>query len=100
MNKGSKYNDLTFFTNEESNTLLDRFKTVLKDVRFFDILVGYFRISGFHQLYKSFENIEKIRILVGLNVDDKTFSIIETSKSEGKLDFETHSKTKEIVGKN
>ncbi len=99
MDKNLKYNDLTFFTNEENNTLLDRFKTVLKTVEFFDILVGYFRISGFHQLYKSFENIEKIRILVGLNIDKKTFSIIETSKIEGKLDFETHSRTKEIIGK-
>jgi HKD family nuclease len=94
-----KYNDLTFFTNEENNSLLDRFKTILKTVEFFDVLVGYFRISGFHQLYKSFENIEKIRILVGLNIDKKTFSIIETSRIEGKLDFETHSRTKEIVGK-
>jgi len=94
-----KYNDLTFFTNEENNTLLDRFKTILKTVEFFDVLVGYFRISGFHQLYKSFEKIEKIRILVGLNIDKKTFSIIETSRIEGKLDFETHSRTKEIVGK-
>ena len=94
-----KYTDLTFFTNEENNTLLDRFKTILKTVEFFDVLVGYFRISGFHQLYKSFEDIEKIRILVGLNIDKKTFSIIETSRDERKLDFETHSKTKEIVGK-
>jgi len=96
---GYKHNDLTFFTNEENSTLLDRFKTVLKNVEFFDILVGYFRISGFHQLYKSFENIEKIRILVGLNVDKKTFSIIETSRIEGKLDFETHARTQEIIGK-
>lgn len=99
MSMDKNYNDLTFFTNEENNTLLDRFKTILKTVKFFDILVGYFRISGFHQLYKSFENIEKIRILVGLNIDKKTFSIIETSAIEGKLDFETHSKTKEIIGK-
>ena len=91
------YTDLTFFTNEEGNTLLDRFKAVLKDVRFFDILVGYFRISGFHQLYKSFENIEKIRILVGLNIDDKTFDIIDKARRERRLDFETHAKTKKII---
>ncbi len=99
MDTNFNYNDLTFFTNEKNNTLLDRFKTVLKTVEYFDILVGYFRISGFYQLYESFENIEKIRILVGLNIDKKTFSIIETSKIEGKLDFETHSRTKEIIGK-
>ncbi len=96
---GDNHNDLTFFTNEENNTLLDRFKTVLKNVQFFDILVGYFRISGFHQLYESFENIEKIRILVGLNVDKKTFDIIDTSRHSGKLNFETHAKTKEMIGK-
>ncbi len=99
MDKNPNHNDLTFFTNEENHTLLDRFKTILKTVEFFDILVGYFRISGFHKLYDAFENIEKIRILVGLNVDKKTFSIIERDITDGKLDFETHSRTKEIIGK-
>jgi len=32
--------DLTFFTNEPGSTLLARFKKTLKDVQFFDILVG------------------------------------------------------------
>ena len=98
MDNEVKYTDLTFFTNEPNNTILDRFKAVLKTVEFFDVIVGYFRVSGFYQLYKSFEKIEKIRILVGLNLDKKTFQIIETSRIEGKLDFETHTKTKEIVG--
>jgi hypothetical protein len=35
--------DLTFFTNEPGSTLLDRFKRTLKDVRYFEILIGYFR---------------------------------------------------------
>ncbi len=43
----SMQNDLTFFTNEPGSTLLDRFKRTLRDVKFFDILVGYFRTSGF-----------------------------------------------------
>ncbi len=87
--------DLTFFTNEPDSTLLDRFITILKDVRFFDILVGYFRSTGFFRLYKSFENIEKIRILVGLSLDKKTFQIIETANN---FDFESHAKTKEYFG--
>jgi len=99
MDTETKHTDLTFFTNEPGNTLLDRFKAVLKTVEFFDVLVGYFRVSGFHQLYDSFEKIEKIRILVGLNIDKKTFQIIEASKPEGILDFETHTRTKEIIGK-
>jgi len=59
--------DTTFFTNEPGYALLDRFKKTLKHVRYFDVLVGYFRTSGFYQLYESFEAIDKIRILVGLN---------------------------------
>ena len=85
-------NDLTFFTNAENATLLDRFTTVLKHVKYFDILVGYFRTSGFFRLYKSFEGIDNIRILVGLNVDRKTFEIFEASK-QGEFDFESHDNT-------
>lgn len=88
--------DLTFFTNEPGATLLDRFRKTLKDVRYFDILVGYFRTSGFHQLYQSLETIEKIRILVGLNVDRKTYEIIEVGRTQSEFDFESHKRTKEI----
>lgn len=56
--------DLTFFTNEPGSTLLDRFRKTLKDVRYFDILVGFFRTSGFFNLCQSFETIEKVRIFV------------------------------------
>ncbi|MCK4307009.1 helicase [candidate division WOR-3 bacterium] len=86
--------DTTFFTNESGSTLLDRFRKMLKDVRYFDILVGYFRTSGFHQLYESLESIDKIRILVGLNVDLRAYEIIETARTQGEFDFESHSQTK------
>jgi hypothetical protein len=36
--------DTKFFTNEDRLTLLERFKATLKDSKYFDILVGYFRI--------------------------------------------------------
>lgn len=88
--------DLTFFTNEPGSTLLDRFKKTLKDVQYFDILVGFFRSSGFHRLYDSLESIDKIRILVGLNVDQETYYIIEQSRSQTQLDFRPHKKTKEL----
>ncbi|MBC8186159.1 helicase [candidate division KSB1 bacterium] len=87
--------DSTFFTNEPGYSLLDRFTKTLNDVKYFDIIVGYFRSSGFFHLYKSFENIEKIRILVGLNLDKKTFQIIETANI---IDFESHAKIKNIFG--
>ena len=89
-------NDLTFFTNEAGQKLEDRFKKTLKDVRYFDILVGYFRTSGFYKLYQEFENIDKIRILVGLNADKKAVDIIQTSKQQT-LNFESHTITKEKI---
>ena len=92
----AKANDTTFFTNEPGLTLLNRFKKILKDAQYFDVLVGFFRTSGFYHLYKSLESIEKIRILVGLNVDKRTYEIIETSRTQGEFDFESHSKTKRL----
>ena len=88
--------DLTFFTNEDGQKLEDRFKKTLKDVKYFDILVGYFRTSGFHKLYKEFEQIDKIRILVGLNADKKAVDIIQETK-QSHFDFESHTVTKEKI---
>lgn len=88
--------DLTFFTNEDGQKLEDRFKKTLKDVQYFDVLVGYFRTSGFYKLYQDFENIDKIRILVGLNADKKAVDIIQATRQE-KINFESHTKTKEYV---
>ena len=86
--------DLTFFTNEPGSTLLERFKKTLSDVQFFDILVGYFRSSGFYQLYKSLEDIEKIRVLVGISVDRSSFEIIEKFQSQLEFDSWSHKDTK------
>lgn len=77
------HNDLTFFTNEEGRNLYDRFNKILsKNTKFFDVLVGYFRTSGFYLMYPALEEVEKIRILVGINTDKKTVQIIEKSKEE------------------
>lgn len=75
--------DLTFFTNEKGSTLLDRFKVTLENnTKFFDVLVGYFRTSGFFNLYKSLEKVEKIRILVGINVNKQAQELITKAKDE------------------
>ena len=86
--------DLTFFTNEPNAALVDRFKSTLRAVRYFDVLVGYFRTSGFHQLADSLESVEKIRILVGLNVDQKTFELIDTVRTQTNIDFNSHKDTR------
>ena len=79
---GEIMTDLTFFTNEPNRTLVDRFNKILSNnTKSFDVLVGYFRTSGFYELYKSLENVEKIRVLVGLNVDRKTIELLNLSKN-------------------
>jgi len=82
------HNDLTFFTNEPERDLYSRFNNILRNnTQFFDILVGYFRTSGFFKLHQSMKDVEKIRVLVGLNVNQKTIDIINTSYKETKEDF-------------
>lgn len=63
--------DLRFFTNAPDETLYDRFVATLKDVQYFDLLVGYFRTSGFQRLARELGETEKIRILVGLSIDQQ-----------------------------
>jgi len=86
MNKNSiDQTDLTFFTNEDGHSLLSRFNSTLKDTQLFDVLVSYFRASGFYQLYQSLEPVEKIRILVGLSVDKESYDIMQYHKQMGLL---------------
>ena len=86
--------DLTFFTNDGNQTLLDRFKATLADTCSFDVLVGYFRSSGFYQLYDAIEPLEKTRILVGLGLDGESHYAITASHNQGILDFDSHSNIK------
>lgn len=90
-------NDSTFFTNEPDHKLLDRFTSILKDVEHFDVLVGYFRFSGFRKLATSLNKVEKIRILVGLNIDQQSFNYIEQQRNQtGQIEmFSSASEMKE-----
>lgn len=87
--------DLTFITNEENKNLSERFRVLIKDTRFFDVLVGYFYTSGFHALYKSLENTEKIRILVGINTNKQTVELIQKAKIEQTTFSFSHAEVKE-----
>lgn len=92
--------DLTFLTNEAGKTLRDRFGTLLKnDTRFFDCLVGYFYISGFYKLYPALENVEKIRILVGLKTDRTAYELLQRAKEQAELRLQSHASVKEQVAK-
>ena len=90
--------DLTFLTNEKNRNLLDRFQTLIKDTRLFDILVGYFYTSGFYLLYKSLKKTEKIRILIGINTNRQTYELMEQAKNQNTLNF-SHFEAKEEFSK-
>lgn len=96
----SQSQDLTFITNEKNQSLANRFRTLIKDTQFFDVLVGYFYTSGFYEIYKSLKRTEKIRILVGINTNVSnlpTSTLNENSinsPQQQSLQF-SHSETKE-----
>lgn len=60
-----------FFTNKDNNTLINKFKGIFEHlpVYYFDALVGYFRSSGYFKIREYLNNVEEIRILVGIDVD-------------------------------
>jgi len=70
--------DLTFITNQDGQSLLERFKVLIKDAEFFDCLVGYFYTSGFYKLYEPLKNTKNIRILIGIGTDQKTHDLISS----------------------
>jgi len=88
--------DLTFITNEKNKRLLDRFKVLIKDTRFFDVLVGYFFTSGFYELYKSLENTEKIRILIGISTNKEAIKLIQRAESDKQSELQfSHAEVKQ-----
>ena len=64
-----------FFTNEENNSLLEKFEGIFKhmNIYFFDALVGFFRASGYFRIYPYLKDVEQIRILIGIDVDKLAF---------------------------
>jgi HKD family nuclease len=88
--------DLTFITNEENQNLLERFRVLIKDTRFFDVLVGYFYSSGFYHLHSSLKDTEKIRILIGIGTDRSVFNLIHQSRRGSQLPLQfSHAEVKE-----
>jgi superfamily II DNA or RNA helicase len=77
----SQNNDLTFITNEGDKNLKNRFDSLIKDSRFFDVLVGYFYTSGFYAVYQSLEKTEKIRILIGISTNKQTYDLLKQVQS-------------------
>lgn len=85
-----------FFTNQDKDTsLLKKFEGVfannVQNIRHFDALVGYFRASGYFKVRKTIDQIPeaKIRILIGINVDQ----LIKKYNERGRLYLESTDKT-------
>lgn len=75
------FNDLTFFTNESERKLIDRFKTLFEDTKELNIIVGYFYLSGLYQLQEKLEKVDKIRIIVGMQVGKDVFDLVQRAKN-------------------
>lgn len=83
-----------FFTNQDDNSLLKKFEGVFtncESIRYFDALVGYFRTSGYFKVRAFLDKIPKIRILVGINVDQ----LIKKYHDKGQLFLDNPDETKE-----
>lgn len=93
------HNDLTFITNENGQSLKDRFSTLIKDTRFFDVLVGYFYASGFYALYPSLEKTEKIKILIGISTNKQAYEMLERAKSHKQIREELGEEIKDELEK-
>ena len=79
-----------FFTNQSTNTLENRLKDILThyDIKNLEFLIGYFRISGFKKIAKLLDNVDKVRILVGINIDKLTHDAQARGKKFNLFDYE------------
>jgi superfamily II DNA/RNA helicase len=62
-----------FFTNQQDNTLFDKFKGIaqgMANFHSFHAVVGFFRSSGYFKLREELKDVSKIQILVGINIDN------------------------------
>ena len=61
-----------FFTNQDGNTLFKKFDGIFKNTNVFnfDALVGFLRASGYFSIKDYLRKVPKVRILVGINVDN------------------------------
>jgi len=83
-----------FFTNQEENTLINKFDGVInnnQNINCFDAVVGYLRASGYFEIQPFLGKMSKVRILVGINAD----RFIADAQAKGKLFFGNSEQTKE-----
>ena len=83
-----------FFTNREGNTLMKEFEGILENnpqVKNLDAVVGFLRASGYFSLRPFLDGINKVRILIGIDVD----KYIAKANQKGELFFGAEEEVKE-----
>ena len=82
------------FTNKNGNTLMREFEGILSNnpsIKNLDAIVGFLRASGYFSLRPFLDNINKARILIGIDVDKY---IVEAAR-QGKIFFGAEEEVKE-----
>lgn len=75
-----------FFTNKDGNTLIKEFEGLLEhnqSIKCLDSVVGFLRASGYFTLRPFLNSINKVRILIGIDVD----KYIANANSKGQMFF-------------
>ena len=83
-----------FFTNRNGNTLMKEFEGILQNnpqVTNLDAVVGFLRASGYFTLRPFLDGINKVRILIGIDVD----KYIARAHQKGELFFGAEEEVKE-----
>ena len=83
-----------FFTNREGNTLMKEFEGILNNnpqVKNLDAVVGFLRASGYFTLRPFLDGINKVRVLIGIDVD----KYIARAAQRGRLFFANEEEVKQ-----
>lgn len=83
-----------FFTNRSGNTLMNEFEGILANnpqIKKLDAVVGFLRASGYFTLRPFLNGIDKVRILIGIDVD----KYIVSANRKGELFFGAEEEVKD-----
>ena len=83
-----------FFTNKNGNTHMKEFEVILQHnqyIKNLDAVVGFLRASGYFSLRPFLDNINRVRILIGIDVD----KYIAQAANQGKIFFGAEEEVRE-----
>lgn len=83
-----------FFTNKNGNTLMKEFEGILQhnqNIKNLDAVLGFLRASGYFSLRPFLDNINRVRILIGIDVD----KYIAQAANQGRIFFGAEEEVRE-----